>query len=388
MAIKILVVDDETDVTSLISQKYEDSIAGYDADFTFASNGKEALEILEKNPNFDLVLTDISMPVMDGLELLSQINKRWPMIKVIVVSAYNNMNNIRRAMNQGAFDFITKPIGFDDLETTIANGIKASKETRIKLHEKNDEHEKLIDIESQLDAARNIQSAFIPKDFNQFLDRSSYSVYGTMKPANEIGGDFFDFFLIDDNHVGLVIADVSGKGVPAALFMTMTRAALRCFSSFQLSECIEKTNEFLCHRNESCMFVTVFYGILNTSTGEFNYTNAGHNPPLIVSLDGSIQEIGRNQGVALGIKENLTFQENKIVLKGQDSLIYYTDGVTEAMNSKGEMFTEERLRTFLSTHAHLVPRELVNELTTNIKAFVGSAEQSDDITMFCLKSMK
>lgn len=387
MAVKILVVDDEPDVAAMISQQYENTLAGYEVEFFFAYNGQEALNIIEHQP-LDIILTDINMPVMDGLELLAKVNRRWPLIKVIIVSAYNDMANIRKAMNQGAFDFITKPIEFSDLEKTVLGAIHDAKDTRLKAVEKANEHEKFMEIEKELEAARTIQTAFIPQNFQQLLEKTNFEIYGTMRPAREIGGDFFDFFVIDESQMGFVIADVSGKGVPAALFMTMTRAALRCYSSKNVSEFLRQTNEFLCNRNDSCMFVTLFYGTLDTKTGELTYCNAGHNPPFLVSRDGSLQEIGRNQGLALGVIDKIDLIEHKITLKSGDNLVVYTDGVTEAMNVKNEMFSEARLKDFLSKHASLPPKELINDLVSEIQTFTNYADQSDDITAFCIKSLK
>lgn len=387
MPIKILIVDDEHDVSTMINQQYESTIAGFDVSFISAYNGLEALHILEQNPDIDIILTDINMPVMDGLELLANVNKRRPAIKVIVISAYNDMKNIRKAMNEGAFDFITKPIEFADLDRTIAGAIKIAKDANLKSYEEANEHDKLIEIEKELEAARNIQSAFIPTNFHQLLERSNYEIYGTMKPANQVGGDFFDFFRIDDSNIGLVIADVSGKGVPAALFMTMSRAALRCFSSINLSQCLHLTNEFLCNRNESCMFVTLFYGALNTVTNELKYCNAGHNPPYILSADGSLKEIGRNQGIALGVTEKFECTEHTVALNNRDNLIFYTDGVTEAMNSNNEMFSESKLKQFLSQNATLPPKELTEGLVRDVQDFTKGADQSDDITVFSIKSL-
>lgn len=388
MNVNILVVDDEPDVSTMISQQYENSIAGFDVTFTFASNGQEALQLIEKNPDIDIVLTDINMPIMDGLELLVNINKYWPLIKVVVISAYDDMKNIRKAMNQGAFDFITKPVDFADLELTVASAIRAGKEARMEAYKKGDEHAKLVEIEKELETARNIQSSIIPKNFSLVLGQKNFDIYGTMKPAKQVGGDFFDFFLLDDTHVGLVIADVSGKGVPAAMFMTMTRAALRCFASKGLLESLQLTNEFLCSRNDSCMFVTLFYGILNTMTGELKYCNAGHNPPMIVSSDGTLIEIGRNQGIPLGVLDVLECKESSVTLNSKDCLIYYTDGITEAMNVNFEMFSESRFKKFIKEHSNLLPKDLITDLVANVQDFAKNAEQSDDITVFCVKSLK
>lgn len=387
MAVKILVVDDEPDVGVMISQQFENTLAGYPVEFFFAYNGREALNVLEFQP-IDIILTDINMPVMDGLELLANVNKKWPLKKVIVVSAYNDMANIRRAMNQGAFDFITKPIEFGDLERTVGSAIKIANESILRVLEKASEHEKFLEIEKELAAARTIQSAFIPKNFLQLLEKTNFEIYGAMRPAKEIGGDFFDFFLVDDSLIGIVVADVSGKGVPAALFMTMTRAALRCYSSTNMSEFLKQTNEFLCNRNESCMFVTLFYATLNTKTGELTYCNAGHNPPFIVSPNGSVQEIGRNEGFALGVIDNIELTEHKITLGSGDSLFVYTDGVTEAMNEKHEMFGEAKLKDYLIKHADLPLKEMINGLVSEVQSFVKTEYLSDDVTAFCIKSLK
>ena len=390
MAVKILIVDDEPDVFSLIAQQFENHIAGFEVDFISAMNGKEAIEKLEQNPDIDVVMTDINMPIMDGLELLSIINKRWPLIRVVVISAYGDMKNIRKAMNQGAYDFVIKPVDFQDLELTAAATIGASKEARLKANEKMSDHEKLIEIEKELEMASKIQSAILPKTFSHFTGDPIFEIYGTMLPARFVGGDFFDFFSLDESLLGMVIADVSGKGVAAALFMSMSRAALRCFASKKLSvlECVKQTNEFLCSRNESCMFVTLFYGVLNVVTGELYYCNAGQTPPMVLSEDGIIQEVGKNQGLALGISEEYPFTENKVVLKEKDYFFYYTDGVTEAMNEQGEMFAKERLKESLQRNAHKTPVELINNLVADIRTFVENAEQSDDITLLCLRKVK
>lgn len=390
MVVKILIVDDEPDVFSVVTQQFENQIAGFEVDFFSAVNGNEAIKKIEQNPDIDVVMTDINMPIMDGLELLSIINKRWPLIRVVVISAYGDMKNIRKAMNQGAYDFIIKPVDLHDLELTAAATISASKEARLKAVEKTNEHEKLIEIEKELEMARNIQSAILPKTFSHFTGEPSFEIYGTMVPARVVGGDFFDFFSLENSLLGMAIADVSGKGVPAALYMSMSRAALRCFASKKLSvlECVKQTNEFLCSRNESCMFITLFYGVLDVESGKLYYCNAGHTPPMILSENGIIQEVGKNQGLALGISEEYPFTENSIALKDKDYFVYYTDGVTEAMDPQGEMFGKERLKESLMRNANKTPKELINNLIAEIQVFAKGAEQSDDITILCLKKVK
>ena len=267
MAIKILSVDDEPDLEVLLSHYFRRKIRKGEYEFTFAHNGLEALKLMVEHPDFDIVLSDINMPEMDGLTLLSKINElRNPAQKCIMVSAYGDMKNIRTAMNRGAFDFATKPIDMEDLSLTIE---KAVEEVNY-IKQTQREHLQLESIQSDLAVAGEIQKAILPCRFPPFPEIKSLDIYASMTPAKEIGGDFYDFFRLDDNRIGLVIADVSGKGVPAALFMAVSNTLLRSISMTKdnSQDCIDELNRLLCRVNVNSMFVTVFYGILNYLTRE------------------------------------------------------------------------------------------------------------------------
>lgn len=225
MAIKILSVDDELDLEVLLTQYFRRKIRKGEYEFSFAHNGLEALQLVLEKKDFDIILSDINMPEMDGLTLLTKINEmRNPALKCIMVSAYGDMDNIRSAMNNGAFDFATKPIDLDDLSLTIEkaieqiNFVKASQQ----------EHNQLESIQNDLQVAGEIQHAILPRIFPPFPDiEQNVDIFASMHPAKDVGGDFYDFFRIDDDRLGFVIADVSGKGVPAALFMAVSRTLIR-----------------------------------------------------------------------------------------------------------------------------------------------------------------
>jgi len=298
MKVKIMVVDDEVDLEPLIRQKFRRQIREGVYDFVFAHNGLEALAKLIEEPEIRLILSDINMPEMDGLTLLSKLKElKSPWLKTVIVSAYGDMENIRTAMNRGAFDFVTKPISFDDLEITVN---KTLEEITI-AWQSQQEHYQLISIQQDLQAAREIQQAILPKVFPPFPDRTDFSIYASMLAAKEVGGDFFDFFMIDQERLGFVIGDVSGKGVTAAIFMAVSRTLIRATGLKGIStiDCMNYVNRLLCNESVSCMFVTVFYGILNTSTGEVEYVNAGHNPPYILT-GSSIRKVEMTGGTILG----------------------------------------------------------------------------------------
>ena len=225
MAVKILSVDDEMDLELLLTQYFRRKIRKGEYEFVFAHNGMEALAMMVKHPDIEIILSDINMPEMDGLTLLAKVNEmRNPAMKVIMVSAYGDMGNIRQAMNNGAFDFATKPIDLDDLSVTIEKAIEQIEY----VHKSQKEHTQLESLRTDLAIASQIQQAILPQVFPPFPeDADKVDIAASMTPAKDVGGDFYDFFRIDDNHIGLVIADVSGKGIPAAIFMAVSRTLTR-----------------------------------------------------------------------------------------------------------------------------------------------------------------
>lgn len=383
MRTKIMVVDDEEDLEQLIRQKFRRQIREGVYDFEFAHNGLEALTKLIEQPEIRLILSDINMPEMDGLTLLTRLKElKNPGLKTVIVSAYGDMDNIRSAMNRGAFDFITKPISFDDLEITINKTI----EEISMIWKSLEEHDQLISIQQDLHTAREMQLAILPKTFPPFPDRTEFSISASMIAAKEVGGDFFDFFMIDNQRLGFVIGDVSGKGVTAAIFMAVSRTLIRAtgIKGVSTEECMNYVNRLLCSESASCMFVTVFYGILNTTNGEVEYVNGGHNPPYVLS-NNIVRKVEMTGGTILGCMDDFSYRSKKIQLSPGDLLFLFTDGVTEAFNTKEELYGDERLVTFLEAHNSTPIEEIVKKSNQSVSDFSAGVPQSDDITLLAIR---
>lgn len=387
MPIRILSVDDENDLELLLTQYFRRKIRKGEYEFSFAHNGLEALTMLLKNKNYDIILSDINMPEMDGLTLLTKINElQDPALKCIMVSAYGDMGNIRQAMNNGAFDFATKPIDLDDLSVTIEKAIEQIKYVR----EMQKEHSQLESLKGDLAIASEIQLAILPRIFPPFPeDADKFDIAASMTAAKDVGGDFYDFFRIDDHHIGLVIADVSGKGVPAAIFMAVSRTLLKATALRGVSpaECLTYSNRLLAKESVNCMFVTIFYGIYDTQTGEVVYTNAGHNPPYIVKASGEVKPFPMPADTMVGIMDDMEFHEEKAQLEKGDALVLYTDGVTEAMNPELQEYGESRLEEALKKTPSLDCQQTIDATKADVAAFVAGADQSDDLTMLVFKRL-
>ena len=387
MAVKILSVDDEMDLELLLTQYFRRKIRKGEYEFVFAHNGLEALTMMVKHPDIEIILSDINMPEMDGLTLLAKVNEmRNPALKVIMVSAYGDMGNIRQAMNNGAFDFATKPIDLDDLSVTIEKAIEQINY----VHQMQKEHTQLESLKGDLAIASEIQQAILPRVFPPFPDLAQkIDIAASMTPAKDVGGDFYDLFRIDDNCVGCVIADVSGKGIPAAIFMAVSRTLIRAtgIRGGSPADCITYSNRLLAQESVDCMFVTVFYGIIDVNTGEVTYCNAGHNPPYILKHKGDISPLPMSTDPMAGAIDGITYHEGTLKLEKGDALVMFTDGVTEAMSTANEEFGEQRLEDTLEDVAMHNCQQMVDAIKADVAAFAGEAEQSDDITVLALKRL-
>jgi serine phosphatase RsbU (regulator of sigma subunit) len=241
-------------------------------------------------------------------------------------------------------------------------------------------------IESELAIAKEIQLGMIPRTFPPFPDRKEFDLFALIEPAREVGGDLYDFFLLDPDHLCFLVGDVSGKGIPAALFMAVTSTLIRAISlkGQEAGEILTRANEKLGQDNDSCMFASLFYGILNLKTGEVVYANAGHNPPVAIRRNDSPAFLKVEAGLALAMMEETAYRSQTLTLRPGDSLVLYTDGVPEAMNEQQELFSDERLLTALASLQGLDPADRIKGLMTNLRDFTQGAEQSDDITLLML----
>ena len=242
-------------------------------------------------------------------------------------------------------------------------------------------------IEESLKLAADIQMGMLPSTFPAFPERNDFDLFAGIIPAKEVGGDFYDFFLVDKKHLCFVIGDVSGKGIPAALFMALTKTQIKASSSRRRTpgDILFRANNDLCHENESSMFCTLFYGIMNTETGEVTYANAGHNPPYIIEKGIEPVQIESTGGIALGVMEEMEFESATFTVSKGDSIFLYTDGVNEAMNEADEEYSYERLEDYLKENSTGSITDMVNKNLESVKEFAGTAPQSDDITVLALQ---
>ena len=376
---KILVVDDEPDVEPLVQMRMRKEVRSGLYDFVFARNGVEALKVLEEEADVDMVLSDINMPEMDGLTLLDQIAEANPDMRSVIISAYGDMKNIRTAMNRGAFDFIIKPIDFDDFRVTISRGLAQIAKWREALASR----DKLVTLQHELKVAKNVQQSIMP---TSLPETDAYQLSGAMEAAREVGGDFYHVERFEDGKIAIIIADVSDKGVPAAFFMVLSRTLLKGALRDDPSPgvVLKAVNDLLHEDNEAQMFVTTFYGIYNPEDGSLVYANGGHNPPLLARANGESELLPMTNGVALGLVPDLDYAEASAELAPGDSVVLYTDGVTEAENSDSEEFGMDRFREVVAANGGTDAVKLNDAVVSAVHEFAGDAPQFDDITSLTL----
>ena len=242
-------------------------------------------------------------------------------------------------------------------------------------------------IGAELDVAKHIQASMLPCIFPAFPERSEIDIYATMEPAKEVGGDFYDFFMVDDTHLAIVMADVSGKGVPAALFMVIGKTLIKDHTTpgADLGKVFTEVNQLLCESNSEELFITAFEGVLDLVTGEFVYVNAGHEMPFICKAGGNFEPYKIRAAFVLAGMEGMKYRAGSMMLEPGDKIFQYTDGVTEATNVNNELYGMERLGTVLNKVKNGTPHDILPAVKKDIDEFVGEAPQFDDITMLCLE---
>ncbi|MCI8695162.1 MAG: PP2C family protein-serine/threonine phosphatase [Lachnospiraceae bacterium] len=242
-------------------------------------------------------------------------------------------------------------------------------------------------IGAELNVATQIQADMLPRIFPAFPGRQEFDIFATMNPAKEVGGDFYDFFLTDSDHLALVVADVSGKGIPAALFMVISKTLIKNQAQMGDSpaQILQAVNDQLCENNEAEMFVTVWLGILEISTGKLTAVNAGHEYPIMKKDGGEYEMLDDPHGFVMGVMPGMQYQEYEIWMHKGDSIYVYSDGAPDAVNAEEEQFERERLLASLNRVPGASPSELLGQVKGDIDRFVGEAAQFDDITMLCMR---
>lgn len=290
-----------------------------------------------------------------------------------VYSEYKTMNHYGDSVISKAFLMLSITIACVELSSAVMNMVLNQKEIT----------KKNTRTEMELNTAATIQTNMIPRDFSMFANRKEFDVYASMTPAKAIGGDFYDTYMIDDKHLLLVIADVSDKGIPAALFMMVTKILIYdlAVQGFSPSEILYEANNRLCYNNEAEMFVTVWLGIFNTETGKMIASNAGHEYPIVRRAGGKYELIKDKHGLVLAGMEDSEYENYEFDLSKGDSIFVYTDGVSEANNIDGELFGFDRLLDALNSNPDRRPEQVIKDMKNSIDSFAGEADQFDDITM-------
>jgi len=378
----ILAVDDTPENLDVVK-----GILSADYIVKAATSGPMALKIAEKQPP-DLILLDIMMPEMDGYEVCRRLkdNELTKDVPVIFLTAMDQTTDEAQGFELGAADYMTKPVNPPILKARVA--------THLALKSSMDQLKSAFDIikkhkermQQELNVGRDIQMSMLPVDFPPFPERTEFSIHALLKPAREVGGDFYDFFFVSDDEICLVLGDVSGKGVPAALFMAVTKTMIKTQAADDSSPAsiVTRVNEELSADNPACMFVTLFVAIVNVRSGELRFTNAGHNPPYILRGDGKLDCLDQRHGPIIGAVEGVAFREDQIQIGEQDTLLLFTDGVTEAMDTSDQLYSEDRLEEFLRK-ADNTPDQLTGDVLNAVEQFATGAEQADDITLLAFR---
>jgi sigma-B regulation protein RsbU (phosphoserine phosphatase) len=400
----VLVVDDTPANIKVLMETLKE-----DYRIVAAVNGERALQLAASDSNPDIILLDVMMPEMDGYEVCAKLkaDAKTRDIPVIFVTAMSDTQDETKGLELGAVDYITKPISPPVVSARVKNQLelkqareilknqnlilerRVSERTREVLELQQSEFDLRVakeKVENELNIAAQIQKSILPSSFPAYPDRKEFELYAFMKPARYVGGDFYDFFFVDDNTLALVIADVSDKGVPAALFMMISRTLIRslAFDNRSPSAVLEKANNIMCQDNDSGMFVTLFLAFYDVSSGKLTATNGGHIASLIINHDGTSREWAATHGPALGFMEELPYKEETMDLEVDQTLFLYTDGVTEAMSSGNELFGLDRLQELLKRKHDFKLDRICSDIETSLSEFQED-QQSDDITMLALK---
>lgn len=335
-------------------------------------------EVEEQNKLFSLITAASTVLMLAGVYYLISRLVNLPLKRLTFGVAELGTGNLDKQIEIGSKDEIgTLATAFNKMTVDLKASIEQNMQERA-------EKER---IGAELDVARHIQASMLPCIFPPFPNRTEFGIYATMLPAKEVGGDFYDFFLIDNNTLAVVIADVSGKGVPAALLMVIAKTLIKNNIQYGKSpkEAFETVNNIMCENNEANMFVTAFMGYLDIPSGRFTFVNAGHTPPLVKRAGSNYEWLPVKPGFVLAGMEGTVYKQDEIMLNPGDMLYMYTDGVTEAANIKNELFGKQRLLDTLNNHPDLPLSEFTVFIKSEIDKFAEGMEQADDITMLVLQ---
>jgi len=370
----LLVVDDDK-VNRLMLGRY---LVQQGHPVTYAENGRQALEILRTQP-VEMVLLDIEMPEINGYQVLEQVvaDPHLREIPIIVTSALEEIDSVVKCIEMGAEDYLTKPVN----QVLLKARINASLD---KKHLRDQRTRLLRRLEREMEIARQTQQSILP---DHLPEHHRYDFGALMLPARAVGGDFYEFIPIDSEHLGVVIGDVADKGLPAALFMALTYS-LMSMAALQTDSPVEtilNVNQHLLNMNASGMFVTLLYGILNFSTGQFHYARAGHPLPVVIDSDGQMTNIPTKLGQPLGLFKDVALDEQSFTIPAGGMMLLFSDGLNEACDNQRNEFGYPRLYSTLSLQGDKPAQAICEQLWQAVQTHTGFSPPQDDFTTVVIK---
>ena len=362
-----------------MQQRFRKKLRAGEWKFTFALDGMDALQKLEANPDIGVILTDLNMPRMDGLTLLDKLSDLDRPLRTVVVSAYGDMDKIRTAMNRGAFDFVTKPVDFQDLETTT---LKAADDL-VAFRKALRSQQQAISIQQEMDVARRIQDAIIP---TALPTPTGWQLYGFSAPAADVSGTFYDAFDLSDGRIGLLMGDVGGRGVTAALLMAMGQTFVKSFLQRGVSpgECLDQLNSMLFADGLPHVGLRMLAGVIDPQSGGVTLANAGHTAPWILQATGSLDR-PEQSGSSIWEKAEERFEEQSIQLTNGDALVIVSAGMLRTTNESGAAFSAERVATTLREAPDGRPTSLIRHVVRSVQEHAGDQDPRDDLTMLAIR---
>ena len=384
----------EGKLLSVTGIELDKSVTPPDSKFTSRAYGKESYCMYRETEGYTIIAVmpkseaalsrNVSVGVTTAMEIVvfaALFILIFFLVKKLVVNNIHKVNTALSEITEGNLETVVNVRShqeFDELSDDINSTVDTLKKY-------------IADAAARIDAelafAKAIQHSALPSVFPPFPNRKEFDIFASMHTAKEVGGDFYDFYFIDEDTLAFLVADVSGKGIPAAMFMMTSKTLLKSYaeSGMSVEEVFSNANEKLCEGNDAGMFVTAWMGFLNTKTGLVTYANAGHNPPLVKHQDGSFSYLKSRPGFVLAGMEGIPYKKNEFQLEKGDVIYLYTDGVTEATDLSNELYGEERLLSILNKCAELSVDEMCAGVKDDVDKFVGDAPQFDDITMLTLK---
>jgi len=381
---RTLIIDDDPSTEPVLREHLASADGTGPSEITVIRSDAEAIEVLSGDADFDIALVAIDSDTISGMSVFSKITQRRLRVPRIALSKDGDLSAIRKAMNEGATDFLVKPFTPEDLAVTIDRVLEDVNRRRRNWNERSE----FSALKREVDIAADIQLRILPQNFPKL---PGYTIFGSTAAAKVMGGDFYDVFLLDPEDpwgpVGIVMADVSGKGIPAAFYMAVARTLMRsvAMTGAEPMTVATQVNELLCDHHIPGMFVSLLYGVLSSANNTFTFSNAGHHPPYHGGNGGNLETYEGGEGTVLGVMNGMEFGQETVEMADGDFLYMYTDGVTEAFNQAREQFSEERLEACLRENDGLNAEGIATAVEAAVNAHADGAQQSDDITGLVVK---